>query len=116
LCHCGEALLSVWFCSDLQGIIAEINEAIGATGVISGECKMIVAEYGDLIIEALEHQVRYLCTSLGFCYITLHSGLIEGLGSVLRPPYRSALVVKDGDEFRHIVLTDRYRKNLCSGV
>jgi hypothetical protein len=46
-----------------QGIVAEINLAIGASGVISNECKMIVQEYGDQIIELLLAQVQSLADS-----------------------------------------------------
>jgi phytepsin len=44
-----------------QGIVAEINLAIGASGVVSNECKMIVQEYGDQIIELLLAQVQKSC-------------------------------------------------------
>lgn len=35
------------------GIVAEINHAIGATGIVSGECKLVVQQYADLIIRLL---------------------------------------------------------------
>ncbi len=38
--------------------MAEINLAIGATGIVSNECKMVVQEYGDQIIEMLLEQVE----------------------------------------------------------
>ncbi|MCL7024286.1 hypothetical protein MKW94_010199, partial [Papaver nudicaule] len=34
-------------------IITEINHAIGATGIVSQECKSVVAEYGEMIIALL---------------------------------------------------------------
>ncbi len=40
-----------------QGIVVEINLAIGAKGVVSNECKMVVDQYGDQIIELLLEQV-----------------------------------------------------------
>lgn len=46
----------------LQGIVAEINQAIGATGVVSNECKMVVKQYGDQIVEMLLDQVKNLIT------------------------------------------------------
>lgn len=46
--------------SDQQGIIAEINTAIGATGVVSQECKMVVQQYAEIIIELLEQQVWHI--------------------------------------------------------
>jgi phytepsin len=53
-----------------SGIIAEINDAIGATGVVSQECKMIVAEYGEVIIELLEQQMApgKICSQIGACF------------------------------------------------
>ena len=47
-------------CCAWQGIVAEINLAIGATGIISGECKLIVDQYADLIIQLL--MSRVCCT------------------------------------------------------
>lgn len=41
----------------LQGIIAEVNRAIGATGILSQECKVVVARYGEIIIEKLLEKV-----------------------------------------------------------
>ena len=37
----------------LQTIITELNHAIGASGVVSQECKAIVEQYGETIIESL---------------------------------------------------------------
>ena len=37
--------------------MAEINQAIGAKGVVSNECKMVVHQYGDQIVEMLLAQV-----------------------------------------------------------
>jgi len=34
-------------------IVAQVNHAIGAEGVVSEECKEVVKEYGDVIIEML---------------------------------------------------------------
>lgn len=50
-------------------IIAVINEAIGGTGLMSWECKTIVSQYGDQIIEMLLQQMNPLkiCTQLGMC-------------------------------------------------
>ncbi|CAK9257802.1 unnamed protein product [Sphagnum jensenii] len=52
-----------------SGIVAEINLAIGASGVISNECKMIVQEYGDQIIELLLAQMDPIkvCSQIGLC-------------------------------------------------
>lgn len=52
-----------------MGIIAQINTAIGATGVVSQECKAIVSEYGDMIVELLLQQVspEKVCSQIGVC-------------------------------------------------
>ncbi|EFJ34433.1 hypothetical protein SELMODRAFT_438819 [Selaginella moellendorffii] len=51
------------------GIVAQINQAIGATGLVSEECKMVVAQYGDLIVELLLAQVTpdKVCAQAGVC-------------------------------------------------
>ena len=40
--------------------MAQINEAIGASGLASQECKNVVSQYGDMIMELLMAQVRFL--------------------------------------------------------
>lgn len=42
---------------NLQSIITEVNHAIGATGVVSQECKAVVAEYGETIIKMILEKV-----------------------------------------------------------
>jgi len=34
-----------------------VNEAIGAAGIISQECKEVVSQYGEMILELLIAQV-----------------------------------------------------------
>ncbi|XP_021902724.1 aspartic proteinase A1-like [Carica papaya] len=50
-------------------IIAEINHAIGATGVVSRECKEVVSEYGETIIHMLlaKDEPQKLCSQIGLC-------------------------------------------------
>jgi phytepsin len=43
-----------------QGVVAEINQAINATGLVSGECKLVVKQYADLIIWFLTAEVNLL--------------------------------------------------------
>lgn len=40
-----------------QTIITQINHAIGASGVVSQECKSVVSEYGKTILDLLESKV-----------------------------------------------------------
>ncbi|KAF3789437.1 Aspartic proteinase A1 [Nymphaea thermarum] len=50
-------------------IIAEINHAIGASGIVSQECKAVIAQYGDMIIELLiaQTQPQKICSKIGLC-------------------------------------------------
>ena len=41
----------------MQTIIAEINQKIGAAGVISQECKTVAAQYGEQILNLLLAEV-----------------------------------------------------------
>ncbi|RRT85259.1 hypothetical protein B296_00003879, partial [Ensete ventricosum] len=41
----------------LQTIIAQVNHAIGAEGIVSVECKEVVNEYGEIILELLIAEV-----------------------------------------------------------
>ena len=43
-----------------QAIITQVNHAIGAEGIISTECKEVVSQYGEMIIELLLAQVFLL--------------------------------------------------------
>ncbi|XP_022867275.1 cyprosin-like isoform X1 [Olea europaea var. sylvestris] len=50
-------------------IIAQINHAIGASGVVSQECKSVVAQYGKTILEMLlsEAASQKICSRIGLC-------------------------------------------------
>jgi len=47
----------------VQVAIAQINEQIGASGVVSHECKQVVAGYGLEMAELLKAQVRAISTT-----------------------------------------------------
>lgn len=53
-----------------SGIVAQINEAIGASGLASQECKSVVSQYGDLIMELLMVQTspEEVCSKIGLHY------------------------------------------------
>eukprot|EP00268_Persea_americana_P026817 TRINITY_DN2633_c0_g1_i1.p1 TRINITY_DN2633_c0_g1~~TRINITY_DN2633_c0_g1_i1.p1 ORF type:complete len:511 (-),score=82.13 TRINITY_DN2633_c0_g1_i1:288-1820(-) len=50
-------------------VVAEINHVIGAEGIVSMECKEVVAEYGEMILELLLLEVnpRKICSQIGLC-------------------------------------------------
>ncbi|KAE9457909.1 hypothetical protein C3L33_10200, partial [Rhododendron williamsianum] len=51
-------------------VITQINHAIGATGVVSQECKTVVTQYGKTIIEMLLAQAepQKICSQIGLCF------------------------------------------------
>lgn len=51
-------LITILLCSNyLQSIVTQINDAIGVTSVKSHECKAVVSQYGEVIIEMLLSEV-----------------------------------------------------------
>ncbi|CAK7350131.1 unnamed protein product [Dovyalis caffra] len=66
-------------------IITEVNHAIGATGVVSQECKAVVAQYGETIIEMLlaKDQPQKICSQIGLCTFDGTRGVSMGIESVV---------------------------------
>lgn len=66
-------------------IITEVNHAIGATGVVSQECKAVVSQYGDTIIEMLlaKDQPKKICSQIGLCTFDGTRGVSVGIESVV---------------------------------
>ncbi|XP_019057649.1 PREDICTED: aspartic proteinase A1-like [Tarenaya hassleriana] len=50
-------------------VIAMINKAIGASGVVSQQCKAVVEQYGQTILDLLlaETQSKKICSQIGLC-------------------------------------------------
>nr|CAD1823928.1 unnamed protein product [Ananas comosus var. bracteatus] len=79
-------------------IIAEINQKIGASGVVSQECKAVVAEYGQQILQMLlaEVQPGKICSSIGLCTFDGKQGVSAGIESVVnKDTQRSAAGLSD---------------------
>jgi len=55
---------------DMQAIITQINEKIGAAGVVSQECKTVVSQYGEKILDQLLAEV---CTFIKHAILKLVS-------------------------------------------
>ncbi|XP_010271041.1 PREDICTED: aspartic proteinase-like isoform X2 [Nelumbo nucifera] len=51
-------------------VVTQINHAIGAEGVVSMECKVVVSQYGELIWKLLTAGVRpdKVCSQIGLCF------------------------------------------------
>lgn len=66
-------------------VITEINHAIGASGVISQECKTVVDQYGKMIIEMLLAQTKpqKICAQIGLCFFDGTHGVSMGIASVV---------------------------------
>ncbi|GAB2285267.1 AP4A phosphorylase [Dionaea muscipula] len=66
-------------------IIAQINHAIGASGVISQECKTVVAQYGKTILDMLvsEAKPKKICSQIGLCMFDGNRGVSMDIESVV---------------------------------
>ncbi|XP_022139944.1 aspartic proteinase [Momordica charantia] len=66
-------------------IITMINHAIGAKGVISQECKTVVAQYGQTIMNLLltETNPRKICSQINLCTFDGTRGVSMGIESVV---------------------------------
>nr|BAB20970.1 aspartic proteinase 2 [Nepenthes alata] len=66
-------------------IIVQINHAIGASGLVSQECKAVVSQYGKAILDALvaEAQPQKICSQIGLCTFDGKRGVSMGIESVV---------------------------------
>lgn len=65
--------------------IAQINEQIGATGVVNEECKQVVAGYGQEMVELLKAKTppSEVCSKIGLCTFDGAHGISAGIESVV---------------------------------
>ncbi|CAA6665347.1 unnamed protein product [Spirodela intermedia] len=65
--------------------IAEINHAIGASGIVSQECKAVVSQYGKAILTLLlsERQPKKICSQIGLCTFDGTRGVSIGIESIV---------------------------------
>lgn len=66
-------------------VVAQINHAIGASGVASMECKAVVSQYGKQILELLlsETQPKKICSQIGLCTFDGKRDVSMGIESVV---------------------------------
>ncbi|XP_019093418.1 PREDICTED: aspartic proteinase A2-like [Camelina sativa] len=66
-------------------VIAMINKAIGASGVVSQQCKTVVDQYGQIILDLLlaETQPKKICSQIGLCDFDGTEGVSMGIESVV---------------------------------
>ncbi|KAJ3694472.1 hypothetical protein LUZ60_009952 [Juncus effusus] len=66
-------------------VIAEINQQIGAAGVLSEQCKAVASQYGEMIIEKLvaKEDPAKVCASIGVCAYDGKRSVQMGIRSVV---------------------------------
>ncbi|PRQ28393.1 putative phytepsin [Rosa chinensis] len=66
-------------------VVTLINKAIGANGVVSQECKAVVQQYGQTIMELLlaEAQPKKICSQIGVCTFDGSRSVSMGIESVV---------------------------------
>ncbi|CAL1407094.1 unnamed protein product [Linum trigynum] len=66
-------------------VIAQINHAIGASGVVSQECKTVVSLYGKTILELLLADVlpKQVCSQIGICFSNGYHSVSMGIKTVV---------------------------------
>ncbi|KAF7120239.1 hypothetical protein RHSIM_Rhsim13G0152000 [Rhododendron simsii] len=66
-------------------VITMINHAIGAAGVVSQQCKTVVEQYGQTIMDLLlaEAQPKKICSQIGLCSFDGTRGVSMGIESVV---------------------------------
>ncbi|XP_018472390.1 aspartic proteinase A2 isoform X2 [Raphanus sativus] len=66
-------------------LIAMINKAIGASGVVSQQCKTVVDQYGQTILDLLlaKAQPKKICSQIGLCTFDGTHGVSMGIESVV---------------------------------
>ncbi|XP_019180056.1 PREDICTED: aspartic proteinase-like isoform X2 [Ipomoea nil] len=79
-------------------ILAQINHAIGADGIVSWECKHVVSKYGDLIWELiiLGFQPDSVCYRIGLCFYNQSDDGVSGGPEMVRKSLK--LKSSSGDE------------------
>jgi len=62
-----------------SAVVQQINEQIGAIGILSEECDMIVAQYEDQIIDGIVNGLNasQICTEIGLCPNTGECGVCQ---------------------------------------
>ncbi|KAE8723084.1 Aspartic proteinase A1 [Hibiscus syriacus] len=78
-------------------VIAMINHEIGATGVVSQQCKAVVQQYGQAIVDLLlaEAQPKKICSQIGLCTFDGARGVSMGIESVLQESNSKSSGVQD---------------------
>ncbi|XP_051125858.1 aspartic proteinase A1-like isoform X2 [Andrographis paniculata] len=79
-------------------LVAMINHAIGATGLVSQECKAVVEQYGQTIVDLLlsDAQPKKICSQVGLCTFDGNHGVSAGIESVVDEKQGKSSGLRDG--------------------
>ncbi|XP_057864983.2 aspartic proteinase A1 isoform X2 [Cryptomeria japonica] len=68
-----------------MGIVTQINHAIGASGIVSQECKTVISQYGDMMFELLMSQTspQKVCSQIGLCSYDGQRDASMGIAGIL---------------------------------
>ncbi|XP_016500121.2 aspartic proteinase-like [Nicotiana tabacum] len=79
-------------------IITMINQAIGASGVASQQCKSVVEQYGQTIMDLLlaEAHPKKICSQVGVCTFDGNRGVSMGIESVVDEKAGRSTGLQDG--------------------
>ncbi|XP_066362964.1 aspartic proteinase-like [Miscanthus floridulus] len=94
-------------------IIAQVNEAIGAAGIISQECKEVVSQYGEMILELLVAQTspERVCSQVGLCMFDGAQSVSEGIESVVGKENLGSDVMCSACEMAVVWIENQLREN-----
>uniref|UniRef100_A0A8I6XBU9 Aspartic proteinase n=1 Tax=Hordeum vulgare subsp. vulgare TaxID=112509 RepID=A0A8I6XBU9_HORVV len=95
-------------------IVVQVNHAIGAEGIISTECKEVVIEYGEMILEMLVAQTRpqKVCSQIGLCVFDGSHSIRNQIESVVnKKEKRGSDLLCTACEMTVVWMQNQLRKN-----
>ncbi|CAM0879731.1 unnamed protein product [Alopecurus aequalis] len=94
-------------------IVAQVNHAIGAEGIISTECKQVVSEYGEMILEMLVAQTRpqKVCSQVGLCVFDGSHSVSNQIESVVDNEKRGSDLLCTACEMAVVWIQNQLRHN-----
>uniref|UniRef100_A0ACD5W2F3 Uncharacterized protein n=1 Tax=Avena sativa TaxID=4498 RepID=A0ACD5W2F3_AVESA len=94
-------------------IIAQVNHAIGAEGIISTECKEVVSQYGEMILELLlaQTQPTKVCSQIGLCLFDGTHSVRNGIQSVVGKENVGSDLICSACELAVVWIENQLREN-----
>ncbi|XP_047096298.1 aspartic proteinase-like [Lolium rigidum] len=94
-------------------IITQVNQAIGAEGIISTECKEVVSQYGEMILELLvaQTQPQKVCSQVGLCLFDGTHSVSNGIESVVGQENVGADLMCTACEMAVVWIENQLREN-----